>query len=46
MSASGVEEVYHFTSENSPLLSNIVNNIEIDLIQEKCISEQVWFMFI
>ena len=30
MSASGVEEVYHFTSENSPLLSNIVNNIEID----------------
>ena len=30
MSESGVEEVFHFTSENSPLLSNVVNNIEID----------------
>ena len=30
MSENGTEEVYHFTSENSPLLSNTVYNIEIN----------------
>ena len=30
MSENGTEEIYHFTSENSPLLSNVVNNVEIN----------------
>ena len=30
MSENGTEEIYHFTSENSPLLSNTVYDIEIN----------------
>lgn len=30
MSENGTEEIYHFTSENSPLLNNTVYNIEIN----------------
>ena len=30
ISENGTEEIYHFTSENSPLLSNTVYNIEIN----------------
>lgn len=30
VSEDGQEEVYHFTAENSPLLSNKINNIAID----------------
>jgi hypothetical protein len=30
LSEDGMEQIYHFTSENSPLLSNIINDIAID----------------
>lgn len=30
LSEDGAEQIYHFTTENSPLLSNIINDVEID----------------
>ena len=30
LSADGIEEIHHFTAENSPLYSNSINNIEIN----------------